>query len=324
MSDQTKVHDAIKKDVAPGAAQVLKDHEQIKNVFQGVAIKLNNAVAANDEPTIKLELKALTIQMARIADLITRAKALLDKLEELESDESFADDLDEVEKFSKALNKLKSELDGEFEAGKKLELYGKTALAKHADGESEVMEKRAVLEAWVKKQLTVGAEQLKAIQKLDEDIVKALAERDQESLDKAKKGSLEIHMWAGDVLGGQVKGKIKEFNDYISKINPLALSKELRDSFAKGDEQMSGDAFHFDLKIVEVYVRHKDSKIKTPDYKKAASLLKIPATHIAKLNKALDSKRAVMVKLLDALAKELHQQTTGKDMVATLDKGNVI
>lgn len=323
MADPTKIKEAIKKEIAPGAAKCLQESKEVAGVFGQLAAKLGVALAKADEPALKLEQKVLVIQTAKMADLITRTKALLDKLEKLESDESFADDLAEVEQFTAALNTLKSNLDAEFSAGKKLEQTVATALSKHVDGEREVIEKRAVLEAWAKKQMIEWAARLASMQKIHEDVVKALHERDEDALGKALKASLDTREQAGAAYR-ELEDKVREFQDYIGKLNPMVLSKDLQESFAKADARLTSDASGMDVKIVEIYVHQKDSKIKPADYKKAAALLKIPATHTAKLNKALDSNRTVMGKLLDSLAKELHQHTSGKDMLAILDKEHVI
>ena len=324
MSNAATIHEAIKKEIAPGADKALKEYKEVSAKLGETVAKLNAALAASEERAVRLELRLLTVETGRVADLMTRTGALLDKLEALESDDAVVDDAAEVEQFSKALDKLKTDLSSEFSVGKKLEETANGFLEKHVDGEREVMEKRAVLEAWAKKRIEEGSERFKQMEKVHAELTSALQERDEEALSKAIKASFEIRDWAGQALDKEVSGKVEEFRTYFAKLKPHTVSRELQEQMARDDAKITADAFHWDVKIVEIHAHQKDSKIKPLDYRKAAAVLKIPATHEAKLKKALDSKRSVMVKALDQLARELHQRAGGKDMMALLDKEHLL
>lgn len=321
MSDPAKLHKTIETEIKPQVAKHLKEFKDLSAALDQLNSKIPPAMGSGDARSVRLYLKALTVEEGRIEGLLTQTKELLGQLDELETDDSVADDLTEVETISKALDKLKTDLTNYLATVKKLEEAATEFLDKQKGGDKETLEKWADLEVWAKKQLETLTKYHGEMPKLLTAASDALAERDDAALQAALKDSLFYRMQAPNIAR-EVADKFEKFDPEIAALT----DKGLKDKLTKDRKELDEGCWEQQIKIIEIFVKSKDFKIAAIDSKKAAAALKITLTAAieTKLKKALDVKVSLMEKALDALAKELHLKTTGKAMIAALKQAHLL
>ena len=321
MSDTT-IKDRIKNDLKPRAVELLKAHEAQTEKLRTLLFSLKAAVDKSDVRLIKLYLKALTAELAELANHLSRTAKLLHDLDDLETDENVIEDLKEVEDLTAKLSDLERKLKKNYEIGKKSEDEANKALEKHTEDEGDVAEQWAILEAWIKAAAKRHKDTLKEMEKATESAKKAAASRDDKTLKQAQKDSTELR---------NIKPTVQELKESLTKFNAKfhinTLSKDLQEQFARdlaALKDLMTEVGKIETELVKADDAIQGMSLEPIDYKKAATLLKIPSQYEAKLKKALESDEAARVKALDALAKEAHLDPSGKEMVAILKKAHVI
>jgi hypothetical protein len=282
---------------------------------------LTPAIEKKDVRLIRLYLKAMEVEVEGIAERLSRTLRLLERLEELESDDSFVDDLPEIEKLTTELSELERKLNKNYGIGKKLLDEANDALAKPPDDAHEVKEEWAIVEAWLKKHLDIGKQRLKNIEAAKVKAIKAAADRNAKALAEAKETSLELR--DAKPTQAELEENLKKFCD---KCKLDSLPQDMQDQFARDRESFKkvldelGDV---NSKIAEIHKSIEALELKPIDVKKAAALLKIPSSHESKLQKALELDEPQMIKALDNLSKELKLGKSGKDLAAILKKAKL-
>lgn len=321
MSTKVEVHKYIETEIRPGATGLLKAHAAQTDKFREAIVSLTDAIEKSDERMIKLWLKALTVEEGELANHSSRTARLLQLLDEIEPDDGMVDDLEEIKKLTADLTELQRKLNKNYGIGKKVEDQANKALAAHKDGEKDSIAEWAVQEAWIRKQLELAKRRLPEIEKLSEKAKRAAAERNEKALEEAQKASAELR---------DTEPTFKEveegFEEFCENVKPKNMSKDLQDQFVRDRaafQKLVDELGVITRKILEVDARIETLQTAEMDYKKAATLLKIPSQYLSKLQAALDGLSTNLEKALDALAKEAKLKTTGREMVAILKRAKI-
>ncbi len=325
MSTST-VSQFLKEKIQPQAQQLLKGHSAQTDKLRELLFSLKEDIEKQNERMLRLDVKSANVMVAKLAENLSATQWLLTELEKLDPAENTPKEQETIEKLTAALAELERKLTKNYGIAKTaLDEANDVLDADDATFDSgEAKRWWAAAEAWIRRQQEDGKQRLDRIQKLREQGKKAVAERNAKVLSESQKTSTAIADAKPDL--DEVKSGHAKF---IAKYDEIAskLEKSQQDQLARDRETLDGLVRDFaatTAKIVTIDVEIQALELPPPDVAKAAALLKIPASHEAKLKKALESSGPEMIKALDALAKELGLKTSGKDMVAALKKAKLL
>ncbi len=326
MGTSSTVSQFLKKEIQPTAQLLLKGHSAQTDKLRELLFSLKDHIEKQNERMLRLGVKSANAMVAKLAENLSATQWLLAELEKLDPEGNTPQEQNTIEKLTAALAELERKLTKNYGIAKTALDEANDALdADDATFDSgEAKQWWAVAEAWLRRQQEEGKERLDRIQKLREQGKKAVAERNEKVLAESQKTSTAIADAKPDldeVKAGHARfiAKYEEIASKLDKSQQDQLARD-RDTF----DQLMSDFAAMTGKIVTIDVEIQALELQPPDAAKAAALLKIPASHEAKLKKALGSSGAEMIKALDALAKELDLGTSGKEMVAALKKAKLL
>lgn len=324
MSDPVDVGALIKSDLRPKADVLLQAHEAQSAKLRETVGALKTAREKQDERMLRLHVKTLTAMEAEVANHLSRTAKLLERLEDLDADESFMKHRKEVEKLTSELSGLEGKLKHNYGVIKERLDEANDALEADAAEEDagEFVEKWAALEAWLRRQLEVAKQQLKDMTALRDAAKKAAESRNARALADAIKASAALV----DAKPG-VRNAGEDYEEGIKEYDPKKLTKPQQDQFARDRaafEKIVAEIGTLDAKVVAMNVEIEALEVGVVDVKKAAQVLKVPSALEGKLKKALELDGAGMLKALDALGKELNPKSTGKAMLDVLKKARLL
>ncbi len=324
MSEPIDVHEYIKNEIRPEADDLLKAHKPQTDKLKEILFSLPEEIKKKEERKVRLHVKELEALVGEIASHLSRTMGVLEKLEELEPDESFMKNRAEVEKVTAELGELERKKNKNYGIAK-----GELAKAKKAieadDAEtdaSEILGEWAVMEAWLRKQLDAGKKRLDAITKVRDSAQKALDARDARALDAEIKKSAAIVSEKPDL-----QESVEQYEGLCKKCDAKKLTEDQQQQLDRerpAFDKMVEEIRSLNAKILAIDVVIEAMEVRSVDVKKAAKELDIPSSLEAKLKKALELDPAGMLKALDALAKEAKLKTSGKEMIAALKKAKLI
>src|SRR5262249_26518963 len=150
------------------------------------------AIDKPDMRMVKLLSKALDAESPLIANRLSKAAKLLERLDGAESDTDLDTDLKELEEITTKLSDLEKKLKANYTAVKEYQDKANKALKNISDAEGDAAEQWAAHEAWLRKQLESVKKRLPDIQKTFDQAKKAAANRDEKALQDAVKAGAEL------------------------------------------------------------------------------------------------------------------------------------
>ena len=320
--NKAEVHKYIETKVRPDANVLFKAHDAQTDKLREILFTLQAAEDKADEPSIRVNLRALGTEEAELADHLSRTGYLIKSIEGIDCDEGVLADYDEVTELTAKLSELKRKINKNYGIGKKAEDQASKVLAKHKDGEADSTAKWAVQEAWIRKHLEMAKKRLADIQQLSEKAKKAAADRNDKALEDTQKASAQLRDYKPTY-----QEVAASFAKFCETVKPKNMSKDLQDQFQR--DRAAFQKLVDELQVTSNRILEFDAKIETVqtagvDYKKAAALLKIPNQFIGRLEIILEGNISGMEKALDAFAKDIKLKISGKDMLATLKRAKLI
>ena len=313
--------DAMQKGDAVATAQ-----EKIDPVFKDLSAKIPAAIKEGDGPMLAYFLKALRVELNAISTSLQDIIVAFYNLEDVEDDEDFlAEHLPDVEKLTKSLSSARTELTRQYEAAKALENDAEKGLKSQPKGtKEEAFQELAKYDKWITEDLKELAASLGKIDTPYEKAENAVSARDAKALAEAQKATQDLDISGAAMIfesrETDLKALLKKFEaqGFDPKVC-AALKDGVNDLLARHAKGK------LDLKLlVESEKEILAFKIVEIDLKKAVKVLGLDAKAEAKLAKVLKGPPAAFEKGLGALARELKLKTTGKAMLAALQKAGVV
>jgi len=324
MSDETTVniHELIKKDIEPLANVLIKEQKEGIGKLAKIMLDLGKAIDKPDLRIVKLLSKALSAESPLIANRLSRAARLLERLEDAESETDLDTDLKEIEEITTKLSALETKLKANYTAVKEYQDKANKALEEISDAEGDAAEQWAAHEAWLRKQLELAKGRLADIQKTLEQAKKAAANRDEKALKEAVAAGEKLRDTKPTAEDVQTT-----FSKFCEDVQPEKLTQDLQNQFKRDREKfqkivdeitdLDGQAAKFQEQIEKMDTAPVDAK-------KVSATLKIPSQYDGKVKKAVEMDVAAAGKALEAIMKEIKTPMSAKDIIAKLEKANVV
>lgn len=328
MSTKSQTQETIDKEIKPVLAAVVKEGKDDFPKLTELYTKLEAEIARGakaDQPLIKLYLKTFPGHVSRSASQLDRVNKIEAQVEKLEPDDDMGADFKAIEAITKQVGELQGKLKRNMDRLKKLEDDANDIV--EGDGK-EVPSAEPLKKQWVTVDGAIGKrlEEAKKNLKTAEDMLvkcqQAQKSRDRAALQKLRGPQMNLANPRPQVSDLQKDLKLLEDwpgREKLDKSNRDQLERDL-----KAFPQSLKEITELDKQVVTKLDVVNDLEIEPPDAKKAATLLKLPSAQAGKLEKALALDGAALEKALDALGKELKPPTTGKAMMATLKKANML
>lgn len=320
MSNNSDLKRQIDTELKPAAGELAKEHEALKVRFEKIVAELSEALRKPNPPLIKQHLEVLNGLMPTYAALLPRAKTLLARIEKLDAGDERSDEHKALVALTKSLGELQGKLDRNYLKLKWLQDKAHDALAAGKASGATIAQEWAEMESWMDAQSKAIKIRLEQIKTLHELALGSVTERDAAELAQLQRRNEERTGWTP--TAADVNKKLIEF---FAKGEPK-LSEDLRDQATRDRvkfHKIGTEIADIHKKIDGFFAATKALKIKPIDAKRAASVLDIPPSHQAKLQKALDA-GASMERALDALVKELKLKTSGSEMINKLRKAKLV
>jgi chromosome segregation ATPase len=323
MSDtEVSIHEFIKKEIEPAANALIKEQKEGVAKLAKIMIDLGKAIDKPDMRMVKLLSKALDAESPLIANRLSRTGKLLERLEEAESETDLDTDLKEIEDITTKLSELENKLKHNYTTVKEYQDKANDALNEKSDAEGDAAQAWAVHEAWLRKQLELAKKRLPEIQKTSEQAKKAAANRDEKALKEAVDSGAKLR---------DAKPTAKEIQDMFSSfcedVHPEKLTQDLQDQFKRDREKFQkivDEITNLSGQIEKVQDQIEKMDTAPVDPKKVSSTLKIPSQYDGKVKKAVELDKVAAGKALEAIMKEIKAPMSAKDIIAKLEKANVV
>jgi uncharacterized protein YukE len=323
MSDtKVSIHEFIKNEIEPAANTLIKEQKEGIAKLAKIMLDLGKAIDKPDLRMVSLLSKALGAESPLIASRLSRTARLLEKLEEAESETDLDTDLKELEEITTKLSDLEKKLKGNYTAIKEYQDKANKALTEISDAEGDAAEAWAVHEAWLRKHLELAKKRLPEIQKTLEQAKKAAANRDEKALKDAVKAGAELR---------DDKPTAKEIQDMFSTfcadVHPEKLTQDLQDQFKRDREKFQkivDEITSISDQIAKIQEQIEKMDTAPVDPKKVSATLKIPSQYDGKVKKAVELDKVAAGKALESIMKEIKAPMSAKDIIAKLEKANVV
>ena len=324
MSDDTKVsiHDLIKKDVETQANALIKEQKEGIGKLAKIMLDLGKAIDKPDLRMVKLLSKALSAESPLIANRLSRTGKLLERLEEAESETDLDTDLKEIEDITTKLSELENKLKNNYTTIKEYQDKANKALEEITDAEGDAAEAWAVHEAWLRGQLEKAQWRLQEIRKTSDQAKKAAANRDEKALKEAVAAGTELR---------DAKPTAKDIQDTFSKfcedVQPEKLTQDLQNQFKRDREKFQklvDQITDLDSQIDKIQEQIEKMDTAPVDPKKVSATLKIPSPYDGKVKKAVELDKVAAGKALESIMKELKTPMSARDIMAKLEKANLV
>jgi chromosome segregation ATPase len=324
MSDETTVniHELIKKDIEPLANGLIKEQKEGIGKLAKIMLDLGKAIDKPDLRIVKLLSKALSAESPLIANRLSRAARLLERLEDAESETDLDTDLKEIEEITTKLSALETKLKGNYTAVKEYQDKANKALEEISDAEGDAAEQWAAHEAWLRKQLELAKGRLADIQKTFEQAKKAAANRDEKALKEAVAAGEKLRDTKPTAEDVQTT-----FSKFCEDVQPEKLTQDLQNQFKRDREKFQkivDEITDLDGQIAKLQEQIEKMDTAPVDAKKVSAALKIPSQYDGKVKKAVEMDVAAAGKALEAIMKEIKTPMSAKDIIAKLEKANVV
>jgi chromosome segregation ATPase len=323
MSDtEVSIHEFIKKEIEPAANALIKEQKEGVAKLAKIMIDLGKAIDKPDMRMVKLLSKALDAESPLIANRLSRTGKFLERLEEAESETDLDTDLKEIEDITTKLSELENKLKHNYTTIKEYQDKANKALNEISDAEGDAAQAWAVHEAWLRKQLEAAKKRLQDIQKISEQAKKAGANRDEKALKEAVDAGAELR---------DAKPAAKEIQDMFSSfcedVHPEKLTQDLQDQFKRDRDKFQkivDEITTLSGQIEKVQEQIEKMDTAPVDPKKVSSTLKIPSQYDGKVKKAVELDKVAAGKALESIMKEIKVPMSAKDIVAKLEKANLV
>lgn len=316
------IHNFIRNDIEPQANRLIKEQKEGIGKLVKIMIELGKAIEKPDLRMLKLLSKALDAESPLIANRLSRTAKLLERLEGAETETDLDTDLKELEEITAKLSNLESKFKNNYTAIKEYQEKANKALDEITDVEGEAAEQWAAQEAWLRKQLDFAKSRLTDMQQLREQAKKAAANRDEKTLEDAISAGADLR---------DAKPTVKEIQDTFSYIceavHPEKLSQELQNQFKRDRQkfqQMVDEITELSAPIPKIQEEIESMEAAPVDAKKVSTTLRIPSVYDAKVKKAFELELAATGKVLEAIMREIRMPMPAKDIIAKLEKANVV
>jgi chromosome segregation ATPase len=323
MSDtQVSIQDLIKKEIEPQANALIKEQKEGIGKLAKIMVDLGKAIDKPDLRMVKLLSKALAAESPLIATRLSKTGRLLQKLEDAETETDLDTDLKELEGITTKLSELEKKLENNYTAIKEYQDKANKALEEISDVEGDAAEQWATHEAWLRQQLEHAKGRLQDIQKINEQAKKAAANRDEKALKDAVKAGAALR---------DAKPNAKDIEDtfasFCEDVHPENLSQELQNQFKRDREKFQklvDEITGLSAQIAKIQDQIEKMDTAPVDAKKISATLKIPSQYDSKVKKAVELELAAAGKALEAIMKEIKTPISAKDIIAKLEKANLV
>jgi len=324
MSDDTKVsiHEFIKKEIEPVANTLIKEQKEGIGKLAKIMVDLGRAIDKPDLRMVKLLSKALDAESPLIANRLSKTARLLERLDETESETDLDTDLKELEAITTKLSELENKLKNNYTAIKEYQDKANKAVSEISDAAGDAAEQWAAHEAWLRKQLELAKKRLQELQKTSEQAKKAATNRDEKALEEAVKAGKELR---------DAKPTAKDVQDTFSKfcedVEPEKLSQDLQDQFKRDREKFQklvDEITNISAQLEKVQEQIEKMDTAPVDPKKVSATLKIPTQFEGKVKKAVEMDKLAAAKALESIMKEIKAPMSAKDIIARLEKANLV
>jgi len=307
--------------------RIMKAQKKINPRFDlEISSSLHIAIKDKDGPKIELYLATLKATLKDIENSLDDTRSALMRLGDIErEDEDFVSEhLTDLDTLTGKISDAQSSLTQQFEDGKKFQTQGEKALDALRGTVDKAYQELAELTKWMndeKKDLK------ETFQKSDQIATKAQAAfdaRDAKALADAQKAMEALGFGGKAAIFDSHEGQIK---DFIKKVEASGFEADAIAELKKGAQDVQSDHVGSKVYLDQLEKQQKmvrDFDIEPIDVKKAAKTLALDSKTEPKLAKVLAGPRSAMEKGLDALARELKLKTTGKQMLAALDKAGLV
>jgi hypothetical protein len=314
---KSEIAETIETEIQPQADALEKSAAEQKTKIQERVNKLSEAIRSGNQALIKRELDTLQeLKMGPYASLATDITDLVARLEKLKPDDDSGEDFKSIEALTKSLGELQGKVERNYAALKVLEDKANDALEEAAAQGGDARKEWAAMEGWLKAQLEAAKLHVQAMETLKQLAQQSIDAGDQADLADAVKRSQVRSTWKPTQK--EVEDKFSKFCD---KCESKGLSKDLQDqlgrdraAFQKIVDELRG----LNKKMDDLQSSVQNMNIGPMEYKRLASALKVPGSHVPKLKKALEVEGKAREKALMDLQQELKIKFSAKDMASLM------
>ena len=315
------------KDLVLKADQIMKAQKKIDPRFnQEISSNLPQAIKDKNVPRIELYLTTLKATLKDIENSLDDTRGALIELGDIErADEAFVSaHLQDLDKLTTKITDAQSSLTKQFEQGKKFQEQAEKALSAQQNTVDKAYQDLAELTKWINDEKEDLKETFKKCDQIASKAQDAVDTHDAKGLADAQKSMESLGIGAKAFMFDSHEKEIKEF---IEKAAASGFAADDVAELKKGAQDAASDHVGAKVYLDEMTKQEKrvqDFKIEPIDAKKALKTLALDPKAEPKLAKALMGPRSTMEKNLDVLARDLKLKTSGKQMLASLDKAGLL
>lgn len=310
------------KALDPALDDVAKNLPRIEQLNKKLQAELKAAESAEQVETIMAALKAPMRKVAAGAVLMSRATKTVTDL--LKSNDGLTEALGaDIVKDMKTITTELERARNALRDAKKLCDEGEVFVAQQGKSDDTAGEEWSLAITNFDALYAGCQDETKAVTTWEADAKAAADARDKVRLDKLAKAPPATKSM--DEMARLPKGK--PFEDFDKRFDVDALGSDVQDEISL-DRGKAMNEYEKAIKLIEA----RDAAIKAVqaltiearDGLKALKVLELPKTALTKLQAAIDSPEAGMVKALDAVAKLFKSKLDGRAMLAALKKAGVV
>ena len=284
--------------------------------FKKTKADLEKAIANGTIPMLKLLRPKLQQEVDDMDDAMSKVEEAKVQIGCLQDDQAYAaSHFEQIKKLLEKVTDTQNDLTARIKQARDLDARALKSWDVAEGSENEAEHELAVLKDTVADIRKVVDKNAPEIPKLEDAARRAYAARNQKALTDARVKLIDFGK-----PGSQIPLARDKVNKFMKKYHYHDLNTEAQ--YLLDDLMQMDDAMKDLDKIVKDLVAL--GQVAQIDVSKACKVLAIATKDQAKLAKVLNGQPAVYVKGLDILAQDLDLETTGKEMLAKLEKAQVV
>jgi chromosome segregation ATPase len=277
---------------------------------------LEKAITNGTIPMLKLLRPKLQQEVDEMNDAVSKAEDAKTQVGILEDDQAYAaSHFEQIKKLMEKVTDIENELTERLKQARDLDARALKAWDAAEGSEAEAEQELAVLTDDVADIKKIVDRNDPEVPKLADAARKAYAARNQKALTDARTRLIDFKKPSTQVP--LIRDKVNKFMKAYHYHDLTTQAQYLLDDLERIDDSMKT----LDDAIKELVGLGQVAQI---DVGKACKILSIATKGQSKLAKVLNGQPTAYLKGLDALAKELELDTTGKEMLTQLEKANVV
>lgn len=299
-----------------------QDWRSIEPAVKDACTRLADAIKNGDLRGMMALRRSVELEAQRAATLVSQSDRLMTVLREVQNADGFEQTGRELEKMTADLGAVSAAATEAFRAGRKLMASADDAMKQAEASDAEHERRWAKADAYLRAHCGERAAAMKAMRTMAAQADKAVAARDAAALATTQKAA------AAAVKFSVPLSKLRNEAEMLQKAyETLTVAAALRTQFEADRKNWSNllraaEADELQMALDRDVIATQ--KVEPRDARKAAQLLGIGSSDIAKLAKVLEADAAAIVKGLEALRKQLKLEMPAKDMFATLRRAQLV